>query len=112
MSCRFFVFVVLFSCLLAAPTQAELTVIEDAEGLQGLTVFRMTVTPAAEPVPALKHRLTLREIDRVLGNAATFYMRGSTLGSRMTALQHIDDPFLPKHLEAVEGALLGAYSTE
>jgi len=83
-----FVFVYcLFTCLLSAEARAELTVIEDAEGQQGLTVFKMTVSPAAEPVPALKHRLTLRELDLVPGNAATFYMRGSTLENRWRAVR-------------------------
>lgn len=69
---------------------AELQVIEDADGQQGLTVFRMTVTPAAESVPALKHRLTLREIDMRAGNAAPFYMRGlaeSSLSSKWKGIR-------------------------
>jgi hypothetical protein len=61
--------------LVARRGQAELTVIKDADGQQGFTVFKMTVTPAAEPVPALKHRLTLRERELKPGNAATHYSR-------------------------------------
>ncbi len=57
------------------PTIAAVKVVEDAEGQDGLTVFQMTVTPAAEPVPALKHRLTLRPHERKPGNAATRYLR-------------------------------------
>ena len=34
-----------------ATSQAELTVINDADGQSGLTVYKMTVTPAAEPSP-------------------------------------------------------------
>jgi hypothetical protein len=45
------------------------------EGDDGLIVFRMTVTPAAAPVPALAHRLVLRELDVKPGNAAPFYYR-------------------------------------
>ncbi len=67
----------LFSSYLIAPARAELEVIEDAEGQQGLTVFRMTVTPAAEPVPALKHRLQLRPHEYKPGNAATYYLRAN-----------------------------------
>lgn len=59
----------------ASMSRGELTVIKDADGQQGLTVFKMTVTPAAEPVPALKHRLTLRERELKPGNAATHYSR-------------------------------------
>lgn len=65
----------LTGALVAQRGQAELTVIKDADGQQGFTVFKMTVTPAAEPVPALKHRLTLRERELKPGNAATHYMR-------------------------------------
>ena len=38
-------------------------------------IYRMTVTPAAEPDPVLKHRLTLRESDLKPGTAATHYLR-------------------------------------
>ena len=51
-------FLLLASLSLELRARAELEVIEDAEGQQGLTVHRMTVTPAAEPMPALKHRFT------------------------------------------------------
>ena len=40
-----------------------------------LTIVRMNVTPAAEPVPALKYRLLARDIDLKSGNAASFYYR-------------------------------------
>lgn len=64
-------------CLTSSPFIAygELTVVKDADGQQGFTVFKMTVTPAAKPVPALKHRLTLRERELKPGNAATHYSR-------------------------------------
>jgi hypothetical protein len=64
-------------CIASAANMShgELTVIEDADGQQGLTVFKMTVTPAAEPEPALKHRLTLRQRELKPGNAATHYSR-------------------------------------
>jgi hypothetical protein len=62
---------------------AELQV-EDKEGDEGhLTVFKMTVTPAAAPVPALKHRLLLREIDEKSGNAATMYYRAFAAGENL-----------------------------
>ncbi|MEQ8208888.1 MAG: hypothetical protein RH917_03580 [Lacipirellulaceae bacterium] len=62
--------------ILATPTRAELVVVEqDVPGEGLLTTFKMTVTPAAEPVPALKHRLMLREIELKQGNAAPYYYR-------------------------------------
>ena len=65
----------LVACLTVTHVRAEVAVIEDAEGQQGLTIFRMTVTPAAESVPALKHRLRLPLHLRKPGNAATYYLR-------------------------------------
>jgi hypothetical protein len=67
----------LFAALAAAialggPARADVQV---DEGDDGLIVFRMTVTPAAAPVPALSHRLVLRELDVKPGNAASFYYR-------------------------------------
>ena len=60
-------------------------VVQEDEGdhTDAVTVFQMTVTPAAEPVPALRHRLMLRENELKPGNAATHYLRAlgeNTLG--------------------------------
>ena len=59
------------------PSQAdaELTVIEEQSDAGSLTIYRLTVTPAPEPVPPLRHRLAVREIDLKPGNAATHYLR-------------------------------------
>lgn len=55
---------------------AELVVVEeDVPGEGTLTTYKMTVSPAGEPVPALKHRLVAREIDMKQGNAVPFYYR-------------------------------------
>jgi hypothetical protein len=62
---------------------AELQVEEKDVDEGHLTVFKMTVTPAAEPVPALKHRLLLREIDEKSGNAATMYYRAFAAGENL-----------------------------
>ncbi len=75
MSYRIAQSLICFYFLLVTPANAELLVIEDAEGQQGFTVFRMTVSPASEPVPALKHRLTLRPHELNPGNAAIHYVR-------------------------------------
>lgn len=64
-----------FSLATVTAAYAELTVVEDAEGQQGLIVHRMTVTPAAEPVPALKYRFVVPLHERKPGNAATHYLR-------------------------------------
>jgi hypothetical protein len=47
------------------------------EGSEGneVTVIKMNVTPAAEPVPALKYRLIARDIELKAGNSVTYYYR-------------------------------------
>jgi hypothetical protein len=53
--------------------RADVTFSEDQDG--GVTVIRMSVTPAAEADPALKHRLVARDIEQKPGNAAPYYYR-------------------------------------
>ncbi len=60
---------------LPASAFAELTVVEKRTDEGTLITYRLTVTPACEPNPALRHRLSLREIDLRPGNAAMHYMR-------------------------------------
>src|SRR5690606_4873449 len=45
------------------------------EGDPGNTTIRMEVTPADEPVPAFKYRLSLRPHETVPGNSVLHYMR-------------------------------------
>ena len=56
-------------------TPAALVVEEQAGDSVTTTVYKMAVTPAAEPVPALAHRLVLRETEYKPGNAALYYLR-------------------------------------
>lgn len=65
----------LFAVLTPLAVRGELTVVETDNDDGQLKTFQMTVTPAAKPVPALKHRLMLREIDLKHGNAAPYYYR-------------------------------------
>ncbi len=55
--------------------QAELAVGVEESDAGTLLVYRMTVTPAPEPIPPLRHRLAVREIELMPGNAATHYLR-------------------------------------
>jgi hypothetical protein len=60
---------------LAPPARAELSVEEETLPQGTLVTFKMAINAAAEPVPALKHRLLIREIDEKEGNAAPMYYR-------------------------------------
>ncbi len=84
---------VLFALLLLLRTSlqasAEVTYTEgDADNP---TVIRMTVSPAAEPVPALRHRLIARDIDLKSGNAAPYYYRALMQSSQ--SITRIRDKF-------------------
>ena len=73
----------------AATARAELQVVEESD--EGhLTIYKMTVTPAAEPDPALKHRLTPEEMDLKPGNAALFYTRAFAEGYVRSAWKGIE----------------------
>ena len=72
---RFFAGGIVLLLLLSPHLMAEVRVFRDYEEEDGLTVYKMTVTPAAEPKPALKHRLQLRAHEYKSGNAATYYLR-------------------------------------
>lgn len=58
----------------ACTVLAEVSYLEVPEE-DNLTVIRMTVTPAASPVPVFKHRLVLPALELRTGNAAPFYYR-------------------------------------
>jgi hypothetical protein len=66
--------VALLACLTAG-VRGEVTYHVESRDDADLTIVRMTVTPAAEPVPALKYRLVARDIDIQPGNAAPYYYR-------------------------------------
>ncbi|HEX9784733.1 MAG TPA: hypothetical protein VGA56_18650, partial [Opitutaceae bacterium] len=56
-------------------------------------VIRLAVTPAAEPVPAFRHRLVARDIDLKPGNAAPFYYRAMLeIPPLVKRLRKADDP--------------------
>ena len=61
-------------CLLHGLALAEKTVSSPAD-TDAPTTIRLSVTPADEPKPALKHRLLPEPVELERGNAATFYYR-------------------------------------
>ena len=83
--------ILLATLLTASAGQAALQIEERPVNGGTLTVFKMTVTPAGEPVPALKHRLVLRELDEKAGNAAPMYYR-AIMGAQ-TATKQLTDTF-------------------
>jgi len=78
---------------IAVAARAELTVVENADEQQGLMVFKMTVTPAAEPTPAFKHRLIPRESEMRSGNAALHYSRAFAEGNLSGAWKAIEKEY-------------------
>jgi hypothetical protein len=68
-------------CLIAACTvflqtaaRAQLTTIENDDYTQP-TIYKMTVSPAAEPRPALKYHFLVPPVDQIKANAATYYYK-------------------------------------
>jgi hypothetical protein len=73
-------FIRLFCCLaiaivLSGTTRADVTFTKNSGEGGDMEVIKLTVTPAAEPVPALKHRLVGRDMEQKPGNSAPYYYR-------------------------------------
>jgi len=71
---------VLASVVGASRLQAELVVTEDIDDRLSLTVYKLTVSPAAAPSPVFKFRLLPSEADLLPGNAALYYTRAFAEG--------------------------------
>ncbi len=65
---------VTFACV-AHRARADVAYENTKVGDDDLQVVRLTVTPAAEPVPALRHQLLARDVDLKSGNAVPYYYR-------------------------------------
>lgn len=81
----------------APPGAAKQATVDD----QGNTTYRLTVSPAAEPHPALRYRFLVPPVDQVHGNAATFYYKAMVvdgsdwifaLNADEQMLAHLDTP--------------------
>src|SRR6187455_1717710 len=59
----------------ALHVRAEVTYETSSDGDKRIDVFRMTVTPAAAPVPSLRYRLVSRDVDLKPGNSVPYYYR-------------------------------------
>jgi hypothetical protein len=53
---------------------AQVTIVEKQDNKHP-TVYKMTVSPAAEPQPALKYRFLVSPVDQIHANAATLYYK-------------------------------------
>ena len=69
---------------------ADVISVRGEKDRKAVITYKMTITPAAQPVPAFKHRLTVRDIDKIPGNAITHYLRSlgeNSLDSPLDYLQ-------------------------
>src|SRR3954468_7777362 len=69
------VYCLTIAACLVLPARADVTYEKAKDGENEIEIVRMTVTPAAEPVPALRYRLVARDIDPKTGNAVPYYYR-------------------------------------
>ncbi len=65
----------LLNVLVASASRADVTYVEDNQDQGVVRVYRLTVSPAAEPQPAFKYRLTIQPDKTIAGNAITHYLR-------------------------------------
>ncbi|HVT28559.1 MAG TPA: hypothetical protein VHE81_11150, partial [Lacipirellulaceae bacterium] len=73
---------------ITSTVRADVTYGKAKEGDTDIEVVRMTVTPAAEPVPALRYRLVPRDFDLKAGNRVIYYYRAELeLDSTMKAIR-------------------------
>ena len=68
-------FVFALVAAVALHSRAEVTYENTKDGNNRFDVIRMTVTPAAAPVPSLRYRLVSRDVDLKPGNSVPYYYR-------------------------------------
>ncbi len=56
-------------------SHADVTLVEQQTDQGKRLVYKLTITPAAEPNPAMKYRLTVEPHKTIAGNAITHYLR-------------------------------------
>jgi hypothetical protein len=74
----------IFAALLLAAgwsASAQVITVESDSDQEQPTTFKMTVSPAREPRPALKHHFLTPPVDRIKGNAALYYYKALSFES-------------------------------
>ncbi|MFK7768695.1 MAG: hypothetical protein AB8B55_15855 [Mariniblastus sp.] len=61
--------------IFGSSVQADVTEMRDEENRRAVVTYKMTVTPAVQPKPLLKHRFTVLPMEKIPGNAITHYLR-------------------------------------
>ena len=93
---RCLAFLIAIPTLLIATTAsslAQLAVVVESTDFGQLTIYKMTVTPAAESLPAFKYRFTTPPHKTIPGNAITHYLRSFGEGG----LTRARDNFVEEH---------------
>jgi hypothetical protein len=81
-------------CVLTAPLARSEAVREEDDTAQGAReIIRMTVTPADEPTPAFKYRLTYRPHELKPGNSVAHYMRSFPEGGVQRTWQTVREKY-------------------
>ncbi len=69
---------------------AQVTVI-DSDGDKQPNIYRMTVSPAPEPKPALKYHFLVPPVDQIHANAATLYYKAMSIEEERVAMRQFDE---------------------
>ena len=74
--CLLVLIALLFAPLFCVPILADIVEVAEMKNRSRVgTVYKMSVTPAKESVPAFKYRLTIEPTKTIPGNAITHYLR-------------------------------------
>jgi hypothetical protein len=78
---------------LTVPCRADLQVVEQDTKDGQLTIYKLTVTPAAEPTPAFKYRLLPGPLEIRPGNAALHYSRAFAEGGVSSVWKSVEKQY-------------------
>ena len=94
MRCLQTIFIVALELAIVGDARSQVTKIESDRGEQPVA-YKMLVSPASEPRPALKYHFLVPPVDQVKDNAATFYYKSMVFESpdwiRDLGSEHLSD---------------------